>query len=802
MEYLRSGPIVAAENSTPLEWRRAVAIARDIAAALALAHAQGIVHRDVKPANVMLGADNRAKLADFGLARAVAEESIALTSAGAILGTPAYLAPEVIEGQEATPLSDIYSLGVLLYRLSTGRPPFDASSAAAVLRGHLEGRFPKVTALAPGVPAELDRVIAGCTARDPEARYPGAEFVGEDLEHLLKGEIIVGPPEKAAPFAIEVPFWARFIPGAERTIVAVKTEVAAAEKRAREASRLEEETEALARGLEEQAAGAERNAAGWRSVAERALEEGREEEAREALGHALQFDGQAETYRVEIEKTRAAAREAREAAMAARADAEEAAVKGRLLLNRRDRARLLLGRAWQPGRRVYVAAGIGLIAVLALGAAFLLLRTSEPLPSLSRRRLETRDRVPVGGLSEGAFPEFQEQTSVSSEFMGLWLCTADIDSDGFPDLVLPRFGASKPGWAKNDGAGGFGEWMDFGAVMGSHAPVFFDADGDGDLDAFFIANYGDQNDAGLLLNDGHGNFTASDGLPVPPAGARRPIVFDADGDGSMDLFIPCGDPHAAGERRARNALFLNDGSGRFRDASSSHLPDMAAVYMDAVAGDIDGDGDLDLVIVVDNSPPILLKNSGAGVFRADDEDRWIQGEAPVVAAIVLVDCDNDGDLDMIVQPATVQALPDRLFLNNGSGIFQENRDRMPGTPTSMSQTMVGNRVADLNSDGYPEVLFPGVRSMAMSRYVPAAIYSCGKTGIRDVSNAVFGSREMTRIQDIGSGAAGYALPTSYAATFEDLDRDGNVDILVLLMDPDNDRVRVRIWKNMARDADR
>jgi hypothetical protein len=61
---------------------------------------------------------------------------------------------------------------------------------------------------------------------------------------------------------------------------------------------------------------------------------------------------------------------------------------------------------------------------------------------------------------------------------------------------------------------------------------------------------------------------------------------------------------------------------------------------------------------------------------------------------------------------------------------------------------------------------------------------------------------MTRIQDIGSGAAGYALPTSYAATFEDLDRDGNVDILVLLMDPDNDRVRVRIWKNMARDADR
>ena len=152
-----------------LEPAQAVALAAQLADALDAAHERGLVHRDVKPSNVLLDERGHCYLADFGLTRRVADQDD--LERGQSLGTPDYLAPEQIERADVGPAADVYSLGCLLYECLTGEPPFRRSSDFATLFAHLEEPPPSAAALRPELPVEIDAVLARALAKDPAARH-------------------------------------------------------------------------------------------------------------------------------------------------------------------------------------------------------------------------------------------------------------------------------------------------------------------------------------------------------------------------------------------------------------------------------------------------------------------------------------------------------------------------------------------------------------------------------------------------------------------------------------------------------
>ena len=170
-------------DEAPLDPERAVGIAARVADALAAAHAGGIVHRDIKPGNVMVADDGAVKVLDFGLARA--RDATALTQSATVLGTAGYLSPEQALGKRADERADVYSLGCLLYALLAGRPPFTGDSAAAVLNQHANSRPQRPSAHNRRVPPALDALVLQMLAKSPAARPQSAIEVRERLSDAL-----------------------------------------------------------------------------------------------------------------------------------------------------------------------------------------------------------------------------------------------------------------------------------------------------------------------------------------------------------------------------------------------------------------------------------------------------------------------------------------------------------------------------------------------------------------------------------------------------------------------------------------
>src|SRR6266545_3831502 len=172
----------------PLHPNRAAEIAADVCSALAAAHARGLVHRDVKPPNVMLTHSGRVKLMDLGIARADAAESVTQTGAhAAMVGTALYLSPEQAQGQPVDPRSDLYSLGCCLYEMLTGTVPFRGATPVAVLYRHVREDPAPPRLLNPDVPAALEAVCLKALAKRPEDRYQTAVEMREDLERARTG---------------------------------------------------------------------------------------------------------------------------------------------------------------------------------------------------------------------------------------------------------------------------------------------------------------------------------------------------------------------------------------------------------------------------------------------------------------------------------------------------------------------------------------------------------------------------------------------------------------------------------------
>jgi len=189
---------------------------------LAAAHKAGIVHRDVKPENVLLADDGRIKLGDFGLARAASNNT---ATGQALLGTIAYLSPELVTRGVADARSDIYALGILTYEMLTGEQPYQGEAPMRIAYQHANDTVPVPSATVPGIPPIFDEVVAWATARDPEDRPRDARVL---LDYIQAGGTIVGPPEAGAPLTADPSMAATTVLTATALAAGVGTAAAAA----------------------------------------------------------------------------------------------------------------------------------------------------------------------------------------------------------------------------------------------------------------------------------------------------------------------------------------------------------------------------------------------------------------------------------------------------------------------------------------------------------------------------------------------------------------------------------------------
>lgn len=190
MEYVKGQTLKdIIRNHAPLSQDQAIHIVRQIAEALKHAHANNIIHRDIKPQNILITTDGRAKVTDFGIARAASAST--LTHTGDIVGSVHYLSPEQAKGAPTTAQSDIYSLGIILYELIAGRLPYDGDTPITIALKHIQEEVELPGKLVPGVSPELETVILKALAKAPEDRYKNASEFLQDLDKVEAGETIV-----------------------------------------------------------------------------------------------------------------------------------------------------------------------------------------------------------------------------------------------------------------------------------------------------------------------------------------------------------------------------------------------------------------------------------------------------------------------------------------------------------------------------------------------------------------------------------------------------------------------------------
>jgi hypothetical protein len=343
----------------------------------------------------------------------------------------------------------------------------------------------------------------------------------------------------------------------------------------------------------------------------------------------------------------------------------------------------------------------------------------------------------------------------------------DVDGDGDLDLFVAE-GTDSPAprpnrLLLNDGSGIFTD------VTATHLPPgvanstkvdFGDVDGDGDLDAI-VANLGPEQ---LLLNDGGGVFIeGSDQLPLPPsffqditADAR---LADVDGDRDLDILLSNENPfNPSPTGGGQNRVLINDGTGTFADETATRLPAATDQTGAMLPGDIDEDGDLD-VVVLNRGQDVVLINNGVGVFTDETADRF-----PVTADASrgggLADLDRDGDLDLVV--ANSRNEPIALYLN-ADGIFTP--DEFGAVPAA-DQTDAGLELVDLDEDGDLDVYVPNAGAFAVGHGFgggPDHYY-------RNNGRAHFKDRTGAHFPEVND-------PTTDAA-FGDIDGDGDLDLVV------------------------
>ena len=221
MEYVEGKSLKdMIQSEGPFTPQRAVEVAADVCAALHAAHKRGIVHRDVKPANIMVTPSGETKVMDFGIARAPQESGQTVTQTGTVMGTANYISPEQALAMPVDPRSDVYSAGVVLYEMLTRDVPFKADTAVAIAYKHVKEDPVAPSDLNPDVTPEVDAVVLKAMAKNPENRYQSADEMRHDLDRLLRGQ-----PTEATPLLPDRTAVIR--PGGGETIALRSTDVVA-----------------------------------------------------------------------------------------------------------------------------------------------------------------------------------------------------------------------------------------------------------------------------------------------------------------------------------------------------------------------------------------------------------------------------------------------------------------------------------------------------------------------------------------------------------------------------------------------
>jgi len=203
MEYVEGHTVKdLISDGTAVPINEAIEIVSGVLSALQYSHANHLVHRDIKPGNIMLTPDGKVKVMDFGIARALTDSQATMTQTNAVVGTAQYLSPEQARGETVDARSDLYSTGVVLFELLTGRPPFKGDSAVAVAYQHVEQIPPTPSSILSDIPDSLDRVVLKSLAKNREDRYPSATAMLADLQRVAQGLDVGAPP--ADSWATEV----------------------------------------------------------------------------------------------------------------------------------------------------------------------------------------------------------------------------------------------------------------------------------------------------------------------------------------------------------------------------------------------------------------------------------------------------------------------------------------------------------------------------------------------------------------------------------------------------------------------
>ncbi len=208
MEYVQGrtlADVLRANGS--INSQQAAEIAGEVAAAVGFAHRNGVIHRDIKPANILVGSNGQVKVADFGIARAMnAGTESNLTQAGSVMGTATYFSPEQAQGAQPDPRSDLYSLGIVLYEMVAGTPPFSGENPVSIAYKQVHEMPRPLNQLVVDIPKPFEAIVAKLLAKQPEIRYPNAEALRDDLRRFRNGEPVHalasamgGAPAAAAP---------------------------------------------------------------------------------------------------------------------------------------------------------------------------------------------------------------------------------------------------------------------------------------------------------------------------------------------------------------------------------------------------------------------------------------------------------------------------------------------------------------------------------------------------------------------------------------------------------------------------
>ncbi len=397
---------------------------KQILSGLGVAHEQGVIHRDLKPGNILIeSATDTVKLADFGLARIIKEE-VTLTRSGEMLGTLEYMAPELGRGECAGRKTDLYAAGVVLYRLLTGRLPFQGATPSAILKAHECGTYPLASTVMAGLSSQADAVLARLLACEPANRYADCQAVFADLEKWERGGDI--PPEFAAAYEPidhelerhRVPGWKRawarmvtwyryqwleLFNRTELTAVRLRDEVSAAENELGQARRRREEAMLLRNRVRARADLARAAMRECETAAELAHAAGDETQTRQHLAAKLEAKERAEELGKEAGESELVLKLARQEYEGKAAASAEQRHNADLLLARRRRAKLemsvlgvLSAGERRLGERLLAAAKLFAPLLLAgIGLHFLLRSDQSVLPVRTMAIAPTIEATPV-----------------------------------------------------------------------------------------------------------------------------------------------------------------------------------------------------------------------------------------------------------------------------------------------------------------------------------------------------------------------------------------------------------------------